>query len=335
LFFKFFTSIFVKNYICNAMEDEKDVIKERIEQFLAAEKMTAMKFAEIMEIQPSNISHFMKGRNKPNFDFISRFFLRFPEISPDWFINGQGNMYRDGNSSESISKDDQFDSSEPSKPLDLFSYDNDQSKQSVDNASLVSQQPKVQTIPEPQPNTPEPPAPQQPETNPEPQTVIQEPPVPQQPEVQTIPEPQPNTPEPPVPQQPETNPEPQTVTQEPPVSQSPEVQTRPEPQMVISEPPVSQQPEVQTRLEPQMVISEPPVPQQPETKPEPQTIIPEPPVPQQPETKPEPQTIIPDPPVSQQPEVQTRPEQQEQKIGKLVKIVMFYDDLTFVEYNCK
>lgn len=53
-----------------------------------------MKFAEIMEVQPSSISHLLSGRNKPNFEFISRLLLRFPALNPDWIINGTGNIYK-------------------------------------------------------------------------------------------------------------------------------------------------------------------------------------------------------------------------------------------------
>lgn len=58
------------------------------------EGLTAVKFAEIMEVQPSSISHLLSGRNKPNFEFISRILLRFPELNPEWIINGQGEIYK-------------------------------------------------------------------------------------------------------------------------------------------------------------------------------------------------------------------------------------------------
>lgn len=69
-------------------------MKERLAQFLKSEGLTAVKFAEIMEVQPSSISHLLSGRNKPNFEFISRLLLRFPALNPDWIINGTGNIYK-------------------------------------------------------------------------------------------------------------------------------------------------------------------------------------------------------------------------------------------------
>lgn len=69
-------------------------MKERLAQFLKSEGLTAVKFAEIMEVQPSSISHLLSGRNKPNFEFISRLLLRFPTLNPDWIINGAGDVYK-------------------------------------------------------------------------------------------------------------------------------------------------------------------------------------------------------------------------------------------------
>ncbi len=69
-------------------------MKDRLAEFLKAERLTAVKFAEIMEVQPSSISHLLSGRNKPNFEFISRILLRFPNLNPNWIINGQGEIYK-------------------------------------------------------------------------------------------------------------------------------------------------------------------------------------------------------------------------------------------------
>lgn len=65
----------------------------RLEQLMRAENLSSAKFAEILGVQPSSISHLLSGRNNPNFDFISKLFLMFPLINPHWIINGQGDMY--------------------------------------------------------------------------------------------------------------------------------------------------------------------------------------------------------------------------------------------------
>lgn len=69
-------------------------MKHRLEELLKVEGLTSVKFAEIMQIQPSSVSHILAGRNNPNFEFISRLLTRFPDVNPDWIINGNGNIYR-------------------------------------------------------------------------------------------------------------------------------------------------------------------------------------------------------------------------------------------------
>lgn len=69
-------------------------MKDRIILLLKDKGLSAIKFAEIMEVQASSISHITSGRNKPNFDFIAKLLERFPDVNPDWLILGQGSMYR-------------------------------------------------------------------------------------------------------------------------------------------------------------------------------------------------------------------------------------------------
>lgn len=71
-------------------------MKDRLLRILQEENMTSNKFAELMEVRPSNISHLLAGRNYPNFEFIGRMLLRFPNLNPDWLINANGDMCRDG-----------------------------------------------------------------------------------------------------------------------------------------------------------------------------------------------------------------------------------------------
>ena len=67
------------------MED----IKDRLAHILRAKNLTASQFAELMEIQPSNVSHLLNGRNKPSLDFLIKLKDVFPEYSFDWIILGQ------------------------------------------------------------------------------------------------------------------------------------------------------------------------------------------------------------------------------------------------------
>lgn len=69
-------------------------MRERLEKFIRTEGLTPSRFAEIMGVQPSSISHILGGRNKPSFDFIEKMLLRFPKVNPDWLLLGKGPIYR-------------------------------------------------------------------------------------------------------------------------------------------------------------------------------------------------------------------------------------------------
>jgi DNA-binding XRE family transcriptional regulator len=56
--------------------------------------MSASKFADIIGVQRSSISHILSGRNNPGLDFLNKILVHFPHISGDWLITGQGNMVK-------------------------------------------------------------------------------------------------------------------------------------------------------------------------------------------------------------------------------------------------
>ena len=69
-------------------------MKERIARLIKDKALTSQKFAEVMGVQPSNISHILSGRNMPSFDFIRKLLQTYPELNPDWLIMVKGAMYR-------------------------------------------------------------------------------------------------------------------------------------------------------------------------------------------------------------------------------------------------
>lgn len=69
-------------------------MKDRIRMLLDAEKINSAKFAEIIGVQRSSISHILTGRNNPSFDIIQRIAEKFPKINLEWLITGKGNMLK-------------------------------------------------------------------------------------------------------------------------------------------------------------------------------------------------------------------------------------------------
>ncbi len=68
-------------------------MKERLVQLLDLEHLSPSKFADIIGVQRSSISHVLSGRNKPSFDFLQKTLKAFPGLNADWLIQGEGTMY--------------------------------------------------------------------------------------------------------------------------------------------------------------------------------------------------------------------------------------------------
>ncbi len=69
-------------------------MQDRLKQFLAMENLTPARFAEVMGIQRSGISHLLAGRNKPSFEFIQKMMNAYPDINYEWLILGKGRPYK-------------------------------------------------------------------------------------------------------------------------------------------------------------------------------------------------------------------------------------------------
>ncbi|WP_300103683.1 helix-turn-helix transcriptional regulator [uncultured Alistipes sp.] len=69
-------------------------MKEKLQRLMKDEGLTSSRLAEILEIQPSGISHLLSGRNKPGFDLLQKILRRFPRINPDWLLLDSDQMYR-------------------------------------------------------------------------------------------------------------------------------------------------------------------------------------------------------------------------------------------------
>ena len=77
--------------------------RSRIEKIMEAENLSSGIFAGQIGVQNSTLSHILNNRNKPSLDVLKKILQRFPEISSDWLILGQGPMYREERKSQSPS----------------------------------------------------------------------------------------------------------------------------------------------------------------------------------------------------------------------------------------
>ena len=83
----------------------------RIKQVMEYKQLSPAQFAEIIEINRSNLTHIFSGRNQPSLDLARKILTAFPDISTEWLIMGVGDMLNEsGNYIPVQSK----------RPLDLF-----------------------------------------------------------------------------------------------------------------------------------------------------------------------------------------------------------------------
>ncbi|MGA2823693.1 MAG: helix-turn-helix transcriptional regulator [Bacteroidales bacterium] len=73
---------------------------DRILSIIKYFNLSPSDFAEKIGVQRSSISHLISGRNKPSLEFIQKIMSRFPEINPEWILNGNGKMLKIGINTE-------------------------------------------------------------------------------------------------------------------------------------------------------------------------------------------------------------------------------------------
>jgi Helix-turn-helix. len=68
---------------------------ERIKEVMEVKQLSPAQFADLLEINRSNLTHLFSGRNQPSLDFARKILKRFPDIKTEWLIMGVGPMFQD------------------------------------------------------------------------------------------------------------------------------------------------------------------------------------------------------------------------------------------------
>ena len=74
-------------------------MKDRIKKYMEYKNISAGELATQLEVQRSNISHVLNGRNMPGAAFIEKLLLCFPDLNARWLLTGNGEMLMDGENS--------------------------------------------------------------------------------------------------------------------------------------------------------------------------------------------------------------------------------------------
>ena len=110
------------------------MIKDRVLSLINREKLSSSKFAEIIDVQRSSISHIISGRNKPSLDFIQKVLEKFPNLNPNWLVTGNGAMYFESAQSKIDFSSDVLKENENSKKNEI-----EEEKNQLQNTTINSE----------------------------------------------------------------------------------------------------------------------------------------------------------------------------------------------------
>ena len=68
-------------------------MQERFKQLLEEKNLTATRFAAMIKVNASAMSHILNGRSKPGFDVLDKIAQAFPDVNLNWLISGKGSLY--------------------------------------------------------------------------------------------------------------------------------------------------------------------------------------------------------------------------------------------------
>lgn len=127
-------------------------MKDRIRQLMEVRKLTQQNFADILQISPASLSSIFNDRTKPTLNHVEAIHKAFPNISLQWLLYGDGDMY-DNHESHDSSAGDPYSTPSASQEPGLLFDDYSSVPTTVPETSRMSvqssrqpKQPEVQTV---------------------------------------------------------------------------------------------------------------------------------------------------------------------------------------------
>ena len=68
-------------------------MKDRIRKVMEDRKMTQQEFADFIQQSPGTLSSIFNGRTRPTLNIVDALKRRIPDISIEWLMYGEGDMY--------------------------------------------------------------------------------------------------------------------------------------------------------------------------------------------------------------------------------------------------
>lgn len=71
-----------------------DNLSGRVVKVMELKQVNKTEFSSMLGISPAILSHISSGRNKPSVDVLQKILTTYPDISADWLLMGQGDVFR-------------------------------------------------------------------------------------------------------------------------------------------------------------------------------------------------------------------------------------------------
>tara|TARA_B100001093_G_scaffold62880_1_gene52828 strand:+ start:84 stop:416 length:333 start_codon:yes stop_codon:yes gene_type:complete len=65
-------------------------MENRIQNIIEKYGLSSNTFAQEIDVNRSTISHILSGRNKPSIEVLQKILTRYPDVSANWLLLGQG-----------------------------------------------------------------------------------------------------------------------------------------------------------------------------------------------------------------------------------------------------
>ena len=92
-------------------------MRDRIKQFMDFKGLSASDLSAVLDVQRSNVSHILNGRNLPGAAFIEKLLMAFPELNARWLFLGTGTMLNEATPERPVAaKAEGVQQEKPAKP---------------------------------------------------------------------------------------------------------------------------------------------------------------------------------------------------------------------------
>lgn len=75
----------------------EDVVLQRIRQFMKKERLSGKELASALDMTEANLSNKLNGIRKIDLSTLCVLLNRFPDLSAEWLLRGEGDMYKSQN----------------------------------------------------------------------------------------------------------------------------------------------------------------------------------------------------------------------------------------------